>query len=162
MRLRSSSGGSGGTFNSSWLDRWVSPPWAATAGSFDQSHRQPQCVAQTRFSRRHLSVIFFMIVAREMKDAVQSENLNLLRYCMAEALRILTGQLRRNRDVPGQAVPVQRKCWEREHIRGDVLSAKALIQATKFAITCYQNTYLTPQFGCALGSRHKLRQPGPA
>ena len=54
-----------------------------------------------------------MVIAREMKDTVQGENLNFLCEAMSEPLRIVICDLRANHDIPRQPTLAHSSSWER-------------------------------------------------
>ncbi len=100
--------------------------------SLNQGRRQPERPAQCRLFTRHFTIIALMVKARQMKDPVQRQNLDLLAHRMSQPHRILPGNVSGNRDIPGQFPRLagfrtgsRRK---RQHIRSLILSAKLPVQ----------------------------------
>jgi hypothetical protein len=62
----------------------------AGCGSLNQSRWQVQGLSQAHFTARHLSIIAFVIVPRQMQYSMEHQDLNLVSGGMSEAARILS------------------------------------------------------------------------
>jgi hypothetical protein len=68
-------------------------------GSRDQAHGQPEAITQTLFGSRHLALIDFVVIACQVEQTVQDQNLHLVGSRMPQPLGILCGNLNRDGDV---------------------------------------------------------------
>jgi len=69
-----------------------------------------------------------MIVSREMKHAVENQNLDFLRRRMAQPACVLFRDLRRNRDIARQSADKVRIRRKRKHIRGLIFPSKTTVK----------------------------------
>jgi hypothetical protein len=75
------------------------------SGALDQSRRQPQRPPQTRFFPRHLSTIGFVIVAGQVQQPVQDQDLHLVGRAVSQAACVASGDFRRDSNVAGGTTP---------------------------------------------------------
>ena len=94
-------------------------------------------MAQTGLVSCHLAAVAFMIVAGEMKQAVQGEDFDLVGNGMAQQSGISSGDLGGDSDIAGGR-RVSGSVWqfrgEGKHIRWFIFSAKLAIQRAHMRI----------------------------
>jgi len=125
--------------------------------ALDQRRGKPEPSPQARFFPRHLSTVGFVVVAGQVQQPVQNQDLDLVGQAVSQAAGIARADLGRNGDVAGSATPTTETRRQREflkeispclcasvvdvavprgkrkHVGGPVLSAKAPVQATKLS-----------------------------
>jgi len=82
---------------------------------------------------RHGAVVALVIVAAQVQDTVQGENLYFLGGGVSEFLRVLRGDLSGDGDVAGVARFDGGQGRKRQDIGGLILAAKAAVQRFQFA-----------------------------
>ena len=70
--------------------------------SFDQRLRKSEAPAQFRFSRRHFAIVTFMIIPRQVQDAMQNQNAYFIGGRVPKAFRIPSGEIQRDCNVPSK------------------------------------------------------------
>src|SRR5258706_5933282 len=99
--------------------------------SFDETSLEFQLLPQPDFLTGHLTMVVLVIVARQMKDAMQRQNFNLVLHSVAQAPGIVACDVGGDRYLSGNAprlAAVLRQRWKRQDVRGLICSAKSLVQ----------------------------------
>jgi hypothetical protein len=130
-------------------------------GSLDQGNRQSQHLAQFRLPARHATIIALVVKARQMKDPVQRQNLDLLGGTMSKPPCVLRGNFGGNRDIARRRrpLPTLHRSWQarrkREHVGGFVLTAKLAVKSTQRSTAGHQHVHSPPQPRGAPGAPHE-------
>src|SRR5674476_275771 len=103
------------------------------------------------FGASHGPGIGFVIVAHQVKHAVQHEDLDFLLDRVAEFTRLGAGAPQGDGDVAEErtapdprGVPRSRLCWEREHVGRVVLAAEVAIEAAELGVAGDQGVERAP------------------
>src|SRR5580693_8518971 len=104
-----------------------------------------------------------MVKARQMKDAVQSENLNFLGGSMSQTDRILRGNVGGDRDLAGKSVlPGRLERRKRQHVGRLVLTAKLAVQRSDRGAAGHQQVDAAPHTRRPARAQYEARQRGLA
>jgi hypothetical protein len=91
------------------------------------------------FFNRHFAIIPLMIVAGEMENSVQGQDLHFVTRSMSKAARIGSSDFGRDRNISCKSVARFTERRKRQHIGWLVLSAKVFIQTAQVAIARHQD-----------------------
>src|SRR6266849_1835080 len=91
-------------------------------------------------SRRHFTLVTFMIISCKMQNPVQSENLNFLTKGMPQRTRVTSRSVERDGNVSGKTI-VESGRGKREYVRRMVLAAETRVQRTHLAAVCHHHAH---------------------
>ena len=107
-------------------------PRAESSGlALDQPFAQAAGAPQPSLEARHLTLILFVVVTKQMQQAVQCEDAQLGAERMPRAARLPAGDARGDDDVPEHPRLLRRK---REDVSGLVFPAVLAIQSADAAV----------------------------
>jgi len=111
--------------------------------------------AQLFFAASHLSIVALVIVAAQMQDAVENQDLDFFAGGVSERSRIVGGNFRRDGDVARVARLQSGQGWKRQHVGGLIFAAEATVEFLEFGIRSNQDIDVRAQSGSATGASYK-------
>src|ERR1019366_2575088 len=131
----------------------------------DQTRFQSQLPPQPALFAGHFAMVALVIEARQVQDAMQRQNLHLIRHRVAQARRIFPGDVRGNCHISGNgpclaAFSLRRR--KRQNVGGFVGSAESPVQSTQLGTVRHQHIHRFTQTDQPPRPQHKTFERGPA
>ncbi|HWZ84356.1 MAG TPA: hypothetical protein VNW47_17135 [Terriglobales bacterium] len=108
-------------------------------GSFDQADGEAKLAAEFFFAAGHFPAVTFVVVAAQVKDAVQSENLDFLGGGVSESARVVRCDFGGDGDVTGVARLEAGECGEGQYVGGLIFSPETVVEFFEFFVGRNQN-----------------------